>query len=104
MTLNKMLLDVWLAKCEMECARMFGVSDEQYSRAIAHDFHFRYMGSARGRIQFRGPPQTIPKYGDSFDHLVVKAMYADTLREIECWRMFGVRVEWFMDELTIHAP
>lgn len=25
-------------------------------------------------------------------------------REAECWRMFGIRAEWFMDELVITAP
>lgn len=27
-----------------------------------------------------------------------------TWQEINCWRMYGIRVEWFMDELIIEAP
>ena len=31
-------------------------------------------------------------------------LYDLTLQEIECWRMFGIRADWVMDELVIQAP
>jgi hypothetical protein len=27
-----------------------------------------------------------------------------TEQEMNCWRMFGIRAEWVMDELIIYAP
>lgn len=35
---------------------------------------------------------------------VILELYLLTLQEIECWRMFGIRAEWYMDELVLQAP
>jgi hypothetical protein len=35
---------------------------------------------------------------------IIAELFDLTWQEINCWRMFGIRADWFMDELVIIAP